>query len=167
MSELEEILIDKTREKSESSKDDRRLEEQWTEKNEDYFLTIQDDVIKKAKLHDEASHKNKKMYIRTAIPAMVAPILLTNLSIFCSGGTNEYIQPIGLSLVGIINVFQTVLNFSKKKEIHNLFSGKYMELYNEIEKILIRRKKHREPFDVTLERITTQKQNLDDNAPYL
>ena len=161
--ELQEILT----EKSESSKDDLRTEEQWRCENEDFFILLQSDIIKKAKAHDEASHKNKKMYIRTAIPAMVAPILLTNLSIFCSSQTNEYIQPIGLSLVGIINVFQTILNFSKKKEIHNLYAGKYMELYNEIEKVLIRRKKHRDPFDVTLERITTRKQNLDDGAPYL
>ena len=167
MSELEEILIDKTRDKSESSKDQIRMEEEWTEKNEDYFLSIQEDIIKKSKAHDVASHKNKRRYIYTAIPAMIAPILLTNLSIFCTSPTNEYIQPVGMSIVGIINVFQTVLNYSKKKEVHNLYCGKYMELYNEIEKILIRKKKYREPFDMVLERLTMRIQQLDDGAPYL
>jgi len=167
MSELDEILIDKQRDKSESSKDVQRLEEEWTGENSEFFIKIQDDIIQKAKAHDIASHKNKKRYIYTAIPSMIIPILLTNLSIFCSMTTNEYIHPIGLSLVGIINVFQTILNFSKKKEQHNQYAGLYMDLANEIEKILIRKKRYRDAFDITLERITMKKQQLDASAPYL
>ena len=168
MSELEDILIDKTRDKSESSsKDEPRMEEEWTSDNSEFFIKIQDDILKKAKAHDVSSHKNKRRYIKTAIPAMIIPILLTNLSIFCSGQTNEYIHPIGLSFVGIINVFQTILNFSKKKEQHNHHSGLYMDLANDIEKILIRGKRFRDPFDITLERITMRKQQLDASAPYL
>ena len=167
MSDLEHILIDKTRDKSESSKDIERVEEVWTGDNTNFFIKIQADIIKKAKLHDEVSHKNKKRYTYTAIPSMIIPILLTNLSIFCSGQTNEYIHPIGLSLVGIINVFQTILNFSKKTEQHNHHSGLYMDLANDIEKFLIRGKRFRDPFDITLERITMRKQQLDASAPFL
>lgn len=167
MSELEEILVDKRRDKSASSKDEPRMEEEWTSDNSEFFLRIQKDILNKAKAHDVASHKNKSRYIKTAIPAMIIPILLTNLSIFCSDKTNEYVHPIGLSIVGIINVFQTILNFSKKKEVHNQYAGLYMDLANDIEKILIRGKRFRDPFDITLERITVKKQQLDANAPYL
>ena len=167
MSELENILIDKTRDKSESSKDIERVEEEWTSDNSEFFIKIQEEIIQKAKAHDVASHKNKKRYTYTAIPSMIIPILLTNLSIFCSMNTNEYIHPIGLSFVGIINVFQTILNFSKKKEQHNHHAGLYMDLVNDIEKILIRKKKYRDAFDITLERITMRKQQLDASAPYL
>jgi len=167
MSDLENILIDKTRDKSESSKDIERVEEEWTSDNSEFFIKIQEEIIQKAKAHDVASHKNKSRYVKTAIPSMIIPILLTNLSIFCSGQTNEYIHPIGLSLVGIINVFQTILNFSKKKEQHNHHAGLYMDLVNDIEKILIRKKKYRDAFDITLERITMRKQQLDASAPYL
>jgi hypothetical protein len=167
MSDLEDILIDKTRDKSESSKDVERLEEEWSSENSEFFLRIQEEIIQKAKAHDIASHKNKRRYIKTAIPSMIIPIILTNLSIFCSGQTNEYIHPIGLSIVGIINVFQTILNFSKKKEQHNQYAGMYIDLVNDIEKILIRGKRFRDPFDITLERITMRKQQLDASAPYL
>ena len=167
MSELDEILIDKARDKSESSKDIQRLEEEWTGENSEFFIKIQDEIIKRAKAHDVASHKNKKRYVYTAIPSMIIPILLTNLSIFCSMNTNEYIHPIGLSIVGIINVFQTILNFSKKTEQNNQYAGLYMDLANDIEKILIRKKRYRDPFDITLERITMRKQQLDASAPYL
>ena len=165
--ELEEILIDKTRDKSESSKDIQRLEELWTSENSDFFIKIQNEIIQKAKAHDVASHKNKKRYVYTAIPSMIIPILLTNLSIFCSMDTNQFIHPIGLSIVGIINVFQTILNFSKKTEQHAQYAGLYMDLVNDIEKILIRKKRYRDPFDLTLERITLRKQQLDASAPYL
>ena len=165
--ELEDILIDKQRDKSESSKDEPRMEEEWTSDNTNFFIKIQEEIIQKAKAHDVASHKNKRRYIKTAIPAMIIPILLTNLSIFCSMNTNEFIHPIGLSLVGIINVFQTILNFSKKKEKHNHHAGLYMDLANDIEKILIRKKRYRDPFDITLERITMRKQQLDASAPFL
>jgi hypothetical protein len=160
-------MIDKQRDKSESSKDVERLEEEWSSENSEFFLRIQEEIIQKAKAHDVRSHVNKSRYIKTAIPAMIIPILLTNLSIFCSGETNEYIHPIGLSFVGIINVFQTILNFSKKKEQHNHHAGLYMDLVNDIEKILIRSKRFRDPFDITLERITMRKQQLDASAPYL
>jgi len=42
-----------------------------------------------------------------------------------------------------------------------------MDLANDIEKILIRKKRFRDPFDLTLERITLRKQQLDASAPYL
>jgi hypothetical protein len=71
MSELEEILVDKRRDKSESSKDVERLEEEWTSDNSEFFLRIQEEIIQKAKAHDVASHKNKSRYIKTAIPAMI------------------------------------------------------------------------------------------------
>jgi hypothetical protein len=62
---------------------------------------------------------------------------------------------------------QTLFNFSKKVAEHNLYAGKYMELSHEIDKVLIRSKKYREPFDVTLEKIMSKKMRLDSEAPYL
>lgn len=164
--ELQNILIEEE-EKSESSKDIERIEEKWTDKNYNYFRNIQEELKHSSNLHNEASHLNKKRYVKTAIPSMIIPLIMTNLTIFCSADNNSYIQPIGLTLIGILNGFNSLLNFSKKTEVHNLYAGKYMELSNEIDKILIRKKQHRDAFDLVLERITTKKQELDNNAPYL
>lgn len=162
--ELEDIIIE---EKSESSKDIDREEELWSDRNYNYFRNIQVEIKNKSDDHNIASHKNKKRYIRTAIPAMIIPLILTNLTIFCDDYYLKYITPLGMTGIGLINGFQTILNFSKKKEIHNIYGGKYMDLYYEIDKILIRKKKFREPFDVVLERINLKKQELDNGAPYL
>ena len=147
-----------------SSKDMERNEEVWRDKNETFFKKLQHECKHQANLHDVASHKNKRRYIYTALPATVLPLVLANVSIFCE---TKYIDTIGLTVVSIINGMQTLFNFSKKKEIHNVYAGKYMELCAEIDKVLIRSKKYREPFDVVLERLTMKKQELDNNAPYL
>ena len=164
--ELENIIIE-DEEKSESSKDIIREEELWTDRNYNYFRNMQEEIKNKSIEHDQASHKNKKRYIKTAIPAMMIPLILTNLTIFCDDYYLKYITPLGMTFVGIINGFQTILNFSKKKEIHNIYAGKYMDLFYEIDKVLIRKKKFREPFDVVLERINLKKHELDNGAPYL
>ena len=147
-----------------SSHDAQRDEEVWHNKNESYFKRLQEECKHQANLHDIASHKNKRRYVWTSIPGIVLPLALANVSIFCE---TKYVDTVGLTVISIINGFQTLFNFSKKKEIHNIYAGKYMELSHEIDKVLIRSKRFRESFDVVLERITMKKQELDNNAPYL
>lgn len=148
-----------------SSKDMERSEEVWTSSNQEFFKKMQHECKHQANLHDVASHKNKHLYVWTSLPATILPLVLANVSIFCDDV--KYVDTIGLTIVSVINGFQALFNFSKKKEIHNLYAGKYMELCAEIDKVLIRSKKYRDPFDVILERLTTKKQDLDNNAPYL
>ena len=149
------------------STDDIRYDELWTERNELFLREIQDKCNTLSNKHDLASHKNKKRYVKTAIPAMVLPLILANINLINGFDFKEYINPIGMTVVGIINGFQTLLNFSKKTQLHNEYAGKYAELSAIIDKTLIRRKKYREPFDVLLERFTTHFNNLNSNAPFL
>ena len=151
--------------KSESSKDTERFDEQWRDKNELFFNRMKNELLDKSRLHDKISHKNKKLYIYSNIPSIIIPIILTNFALFLKN--NDLILSIGMSLVAIINGMNALLNLSKKTEVHNVYAGKYGELAAEIDKILIRSKKYREPFDVILERITMKKNNLDNNAPYI
>ena len=150
-----------------TSTDDIRYDELWTERNELFLRDIQDKCNALSNKHDRASHTNKKRYVQTAIPAMVLPLIFANINLVNGFDYKEYINPIGMTIVGIINGFQTLLNFSKKQQLHNEYAGKYAELSGIIDKTLIRRKKFREPFDVILERISTHFNNLNNNAPYL
>ena len=161
----DQILLEVVEDRSESSTDVDRTDEKWSERNEKFLKNIRDDCLHRSNQHDIISHRNKKKYVWTAIPAMVLPLILANVSAICP--EYQIIQPIGLTIVSVINGFQTLLNFSRKYEQHNLYSGKYSELAGEIDKVLIRKKKHRVAFDVCLERITSKKQNLDDGAPYV
>ena len=150
---------------SSKSDDIERTDEKWSEKNESFLKNIKNDCLHRANQHDIISHRNKKRYIWTAIPAMVIPLVLANVSML--ENDLKYIEPICLTCVSVINVFQTILNFSKKKEIHAVYSAKYAELATYIDKVLIRKKRYRSAFDVILERTTIMKQQLDSNAPYV
>ena len=147
-----------------SSKDMERNEEVWRDKNEAFFKKLQVECLHQANLHDIASHKNKRRYVWTAVPATVLPLVLANVTVFCE---TKYVDTIGLTVVSVINGVQTFFNFSKKCQVHNLYASKYLDLSNEIDKVLIRSKRFREPFDVVLERLTMKKTDLDNNAPYL
>ena len=148
----------------ENSQDTPRSEEAWTEKNEAFLLAIKNECMHAHNTHNNISHKNKKYYMISSLPATIIPLLLVNIDIFCP---QREVQTIGLTLVSIINGVNTLYNFSKKSEVHNSYSGKYADLASEIDKILIRKKKYRTAFDVVLEKITTKKRHLDDSAPYV
>jgi hypothetical protein len=158
------LHIDDDDDSKSSSRDIDRMEEGWGERNQSFFKEIQAEIKHKANLHDVASHSNKKKYIWTAVPVTVLPLILANVSMFTDV---KYVDTIGLTVVSVINGMQTLFNFSKKVAGHNEYAGKYMELSSEIDKVLVRSKRFREPFDVVLERITAKKNQLDNNAPYL
>ena len=141
-----------------------REEEKWSGKNEDFFLEIKNDCLARSGIHNTISHKNKKYYILSSLPTTIIPLALVNIDIF---SPQKDVQMIGLTLVSIINGINTLYNFSKKCEVHNTYAGKYADLAGEVDKILIRKKKFRQPFDVLLEKISTKKRNLDDTAPYV
>ncbi len=164
------ILISSPRacDESESlpSEDTNRLEEKWSEDNEYFFEKIINICLDKSNKHDLCSHKNKKRYIYFSIPTITLPLILANTSALLPN-TMVPIEPICLTLVGIISGLQTIFNFSRKKEIHNTASGKYAQLALDIKTQLARKKRHRVAFDVFLERITQRLRELDENAPML
>ena len=148
----------------EESEDTSRDEEKWDGRKEVFFIKIKDECLHQSNVHSVISHRNKRKYMLSAIPTTIIPLILVNIDIFAP---HKEIQMIGLTLVSIINGVNTLYNFSKKCEVHNSFAGKYSDLASEIDKILIRKKKHRQAFDVMLEKITTKKRYIDDTAPYV
>jgi len=157
-------IVENDEDNNSKSSDVLREEEKWSSKNEDFFLEIKNDCLARSDTHNTISHKNKKYYMLSSIPTTIIPLVLVNLDIFVP---QREVQTIGLTLVSIINGVNTLYNFSKKCEVHNTFAGKYADLASEVDKILIRKKKFRQPFDVLLEKISTKKRNLDDAAPYV
>ena len=148
---------------SNRSSDIERMDEPWKERNDVYFNRMKNQILERANLHDKISKRNKKFYIYSSIPSIIIPIILTNFSLFLED--NTIIMGTGMSIVAVINGINALLNFSKKTETHNKYAGLYLELAGEIDKVLIRSKKFREPFDVILERVTMKKNNLDNNSP--
>lgn len=160
------VMLEIDKEESSSSLDIIRTEESWEAKNEDFLMGIKKECLMLSKTHMIASKKNKKLYIYSSVPTIIIPLVLANMSVLWDN-SHQYINSIGLTVVGTINGLQILLNFSKKSEVHNKFAGHYVELASEISKVLIRKKRFRSAFDVILERITERKNNLDEYAPVI
>ena len=148
----------------EESEDNSRSEEKWDERKEQFFIKIKDDCLHQSNVHSVISHRNKRKYMLSAIPTTIIPLILVNIDIFTP---QKEVHIIGLTMCSILTGLNTLFNFSKKCEVHNSFAGKYAELASDIDKILIRKKKHRQAFDVMLEKITTKKRYIDDTSPYV
>ena len=157
---------DTPKDRSKSSSDIAREEEKWSSKNELYLQQIRDKCSEKSKAHDISSHKNKKFYIYSSIPTIILPLVLANTTSYIPTDYN-YIEPLGLTCIAIINGLKTLFNFSKKTEVHNTFAGKYSEIVDDITTQLSRGKRFRIALDVYLERITSSVRILDASAPML
>ena len=146
---------------SDTSEDITRVEESWTTENQQFLKNIRNNCLELSDRHGIASHYNKKKYICFSIPTIVLPLIVANLSIFL---VMTYVTPVCLTIVSILNGMNVLFNYSKNSELHLQSSGLYAELASEISSILIRSKQFRQPFDITLQRITGRKKEIDGSA---
>ena len=146
---------------SDTSEDISRVEESWTTENQQFLKNIRNNCLELSDRHGIASHYNKKKYICFSIPTIILPLIVANLSIFL---VMSYVTPVCLTIVSILNGMNVLFNYSKNSELHLQSSGLYAELASEISTILIRCKKFREAFDITLQRITGRKKEIDGTA---
>jgi len=161
---MEEIKIKIDSKKSDSSDDIVRYEEEWTSDNQLFLKNIMNDCLDLSNRHNLASRYNKKKYICFSIPTIILPLVVANISIFL---TIDYATPICLTSVSMLNGLNVLFNYSKNAELHLQYGGLYSDLYAEISTILVRGKKFRPPFDITLQKISGKKREIDTNAPAL
>jgi hypothetical protein len=166
---LDEVLIPIKKSNSLSSNSNSvdivRSEESWTSDNQAFILQIKNDSEFSREQHSAAFVKNKKMYIAFSIPTIIIPLIVANCAIFLD--TLNYIVPISLTIVSILNGLSVLFDFSKKSQLHDSHAARYHELTNSIATILVRGKAYRPAFDVTLTRISQKKAALDASAPPL
>ena len=167
--ELDEIHINikEDSKKSDSSKDDpNRQEMPWDGKREEFIWKIHTDCLEKSAAYDAASRSAKKKYTRYALPGVVVPIIMSVVSPHLPQDYN-YVDGIALAGIAVLNGLNTFFNFGKKFSNYNEFAGKYADLAGYIDVEMSKSKKYRIALDVFLERVTTKKAFLDNNAPFL
>ena len=148
---------------SESSSDALRVEERWSDSNEKFILNLRDQCDVLSEKHSNLSRKNKYRNLGLSIPCFVVPLILSGVTPFVVGMV--YVNTIGMTSVGILSGINAKMNYGHLQELHNTYACKYADLSMEINKIMVRKKRYRECFDIILERITNQKRHLDDSAP--
>ena len=157
--DTEKINIDSK--SSDTSEDVIRLEEAWTSENQQFLKNIRNNCLEFSDRHGIASNYNRKKYICFSIPTIILPLIVANMSIFL---TVDYVTPISLTVVSILNGMNVLFNYSKNAELHLQSAGLYDGLASEISSILIRSKQFRQPFDLTLQKITGRKREIDSSA---
>ena len=157
--DTEKINIDSK--SSDTSEDVIRLEEAWTSENQLFLKSIRNNCLEFSDRHGIASNYNRKKYICFSIPTIILPLIVANMSIFL---TVDYVTPVSLTIVSILNGMNVLFNYSKNAELHLQSAGLYDGLASEISSILIRSKQFRQPFDLTLQKITGRKREIDSSA---
>ena len=144
---------------SEDSLDIERLEERWSNVNEDFLDQISIDCYNESNHHEIRALWLKRVYFVLSIVNIILPALqLTN---FISPTTQKYLT----FTTPITVAFTAWLNPAGIGETHNNFANKYRNLNMKIRKQLIRGKRFRIAFDVFLESISQNYSHLQDIAP--
>lgn len=159
---MDEVKIKIDSKSSDTSDDIVRIEETWTSENQLYLKNIMNNCLELSDRHAIASYYNKKKYILFSVPTIILPLIVANMSIFL---TIDYVTTVCMTMVSILNGLNVLLNYSKNSEVHLQHAGLYADLAAEISTILIRSKQFRQPFDITLQKITGRKRSIDGTAP--
>lgn len=154
---------------SESKSKDRndRTEMLWNNKIETLFHHWAMECKTKAKEHNKQAKRKKILYRCFGIPAVIIPITMasTNQLMGEDSHHSKIINSIGYLLTGALTSINTFINYAAQYEKHYSTEVRYMELYTDIESILIKPKKDRQPADVVLERYKLKFEHINEYAP--
>jgi hypothetical protein len=148
---------------TESSEDVERLNMLWTSEHEVFLLKIKEDSKNKSIKQNQQYKKFKKIYYALAIPNVILPLSLAALNpLFLNIST---VNIIGAASTSVIAGLLGLANLNERLASHLLYRERFNQLVNEIELILIKKKKDREPADVTLEKIKSLYDHLSELSP--
>ena len=158
--------IEQSKNDSNDSKDDNRIELPWEEREEKLVQKIATECKTLTVRHEKKAKQNKKMYVACGLPAMIIPIILAGVNSFLKQ-EHEIMVSCLLIFSGILTGISQFFNFGKKTQAHFEFAGRYAELLLTIEIEMVKPKRFRLACDVFLERVSKSYADLNNNAPVL
>lgn len=157
------------KEKSESESEDNknRIEMLWTNKIESLFRHWAAECKDNAILHNKTAKKKKCLYRTFGIPSIIIPLCMASFTQLYSDDHyySLYVNSIGYLITGTLSGINTFLNYASQYEKHYYSEIRYQELYTDIQSILIKPKKDRQPADVLLEKIKLRFEHINEYAP--
>lgn len=147
----------------ESSEDDSREGEKWTNEHEEYLKGLILEIDKKIKIQYQKYLKFKRLYYCLTIPNIIIPLGLSSFNpLFMN---IAYVNITGSACTSILAGVLGFANLSQRMHIHHDFKDRYEQLKNDIEIILIKHKKYREKAEVAIEKIKSRYHNINSLAP--
>lgn len=150
-----------------SEDDDTRKEMLWSTKLEALFTHWACECKDNAKEHNRIAKQKKCFYRLLGIPAIIIPLCMASFGQIYSDSHDYtiYVNSIGYLLTGTLTGINTFINFAAQYEKHYYSEIRYIELYTDIQSILIKSKKDREAADICLERIKLKFDHINEYAP--
>jgi len=149
---------------SEPENDINRIEMSWSDNIEERLNLIIEESKDKSIKHTSHAKCKKKLYYITSSVSIIIPFLITFIN--AVNETQQYthnfelMNIILIMLSGVVNSLNVFFNFGKKNSDHDIASIRYSELKNEVQTVLIVKRRYRSPADVTLRNFTNQLQAL-------
>ena len=137
--------------------------EHYNDVNEKYLRDVKDECTRFAKHHITISKKCEKINFICNFITHSLPLILINLTFF-NHFHFEIIQSIFLTISIIINSFNSLKKYERQIICNQTYARKYDDLGTEINKILVRKRSHRQHFDVVLENISLKLLALNDQS---
>jgi len=151
-------------ENSNSDRDVTRIEEKWTNENEQLLRKWGNDALETSKLHGKKARKYKTLYNFFGLPSCLIPIILSIVEPYIE---IKLLFSIFLCVVGILNGILIFFDFSKKKFLHFEYEAKYSDYSLNMDAILCKKKQFRQSFDVILMESLMEMIHLNDSAPVI
>lgn len=145
-----------------NSLDIDRPEMKWDNKLEEKLLEWLELCKQISVEHTKMSKKRKSCYYMMSIPSILIPLFMGFSQQYFGEGHEIYplISSSGYLLTGSLTALNTFLGYGSKYIEHQVAAGRYEEIMYEIDSILIKPKKFRQPADVCMERIKNNIESL-------
>lgn len=149
--------------------DKDRLEESWSEKNEEFMKGISQMCDVKKKQHEQAGYYFKNRNTLWGLPAVLIPTIMAPISVLIDENTDVgiYINAGAFLLTGIITGVMSFFKYGEKMTNHFNFSSKYADVISDINLELMKSRQFRVQLDVFSTRIHMITDSLSNSEPVI
>lgn len=146
-----------------------RMEECWSERNEDYLRSIISSCNIRADQHERAGYSFKSKNIYWGLPLVLLPTIMSPISILMEHNEeiSKYVNAFAFLTTGVIGGVYSFFKFGEKMSDHFNMSARYTDVKTDIELELVKKREFRMQLDVFITRIHMITDNLANNEPVL
>ena len=149
--------------------DKARVEELWSDKNEDFMKGIVQMCEIKRDQHEQAGYSFKKRNTYWGLPSVLIPTIMAPLSVLIDENTDsgKYINAGAFLLTGVITGVLSFFKYGEKMTNHFNFSSRYADVISDIDLELMKSPEFRVQLDVFSTRIHMITDSLANSEPVI
>lgn len=146
-----------------------KMEESWSDVNEEYLRSIMHECNIKADKHERAGYSFKSKNTYWGLPLVLLPTIMSPISILIENNTetSKYVNALAFLTTGVIGGVYSFFKFGEKMSDHFNISTRYTDVKTDIELELVKKREFRMQLDVFITRIHMVIDNLSNNEPIL